>query len=283
VNRRRIYRHDLINGRSEVAAELTFEPTCMTVRDGFIAAGGQSSQLEIRRAAGPESIFKGLCGGSVNNAMRIAQDASHQQRLFVCNNDDTVKVFSLSTGSLVSTVLAPVAVNHCAVSPNGQFMVCVGDSPHTYLYLATPTGYRISRVYTESKDAGMSCDVSPSGSLFASASQDGGVCVWDRRIDAVVSRFKTRLACRNVRFSPAPLDVLAFSEHRSKAHLVDLRMPRAHEQILHVSSVPELEPDISGLAFSPCGKRLYVGLEDSVVAYEVDSGARRSFQHAAVC
>ncbi len=31
-------------------------------------------------------------------------------------------------------------------------------------------------------------------------------------------------ACRNVKFSPAPLDLLAFAEHRSRCHLVDCRM-----------------------------------------------------------
>ncbi|KAH7620301.1 putative Uncharacterized protein C4G3.03 [Nannochloris sp. 'desiccata'] len=301
VNRRRILRHDLDSGRSEVACELPFEPTSMTVRHGYLAAGGQSSQLEIRRSppspfaphtlslppppSGPsDSIFKGHCGGSVNNALRVAQDASHQQRLFVCNNDDTVKIFSLSTGTLISTVHCPVAINHCALSPDGKNMVCVGDNRHTYVYVATPTGYRINTVYTENNDAGMCCDWSPcgSGSLFTAAFQDGVVCVWDYRTDTVVSHFSTRLACRNVRFSPAPLDVLAFSEHRGRVHVADGRMwPR--QQILHVSTVPELEPDISGLAFSPCGKRLYVGLEEAIVAYHVDSGARRSFPHAVVC
>ena len=275
--------------------------TSITVRDGHLAAGGQSSQLEIRRAPpnlleppipslpppppGPtDSIFKGHCGGSVNNALRVAKDASHQHRLFVCNNDDTVKIFSLSVGTLVSVVSCPVAINHCALSPDGKNMVCVGDNRHTYVYIATPTGYRISRVYTEGNDAGMGCDWSPcgSGNLFSAAFQDGVTCVWDHRTDAVVAHFSTRLACRNVRFSPAPLDVLAFTEHRGRVHLADSRMwPR--QQVLHVSGVPELEPDISGLAFSPCGKRLYVGLEDSIVAYHVDSGARRSFPHAAVC
>ncbi|KAL4549180.1 hypothetical protein Ndes2526B_g04220 [Nannochloris sp. 'desiccata'] len=171
VNRRRILRHDLDSGRSEVACELPFEPTSMTVRHGYLAAGGQSSQLEIRRSppspfaphtlslppppSGPsDSIFKGHCGGSVNNALRVAQDASHQQRLFVCNNDDTVKIFSLSTGTLISTVHCPVAINHCALSPDGKNMVCVGDNRHTYVYVATPTGYRINTVYTENNDCG---------------------------------------------------------------------------------------------------------------------------------
>ena len=292
VNRRRILRHDFNTFRTEVACELSFEPTSMVVDSGYLAAGGQSSQLDIRRATptsdgGPstgDSVFKGHCGGSVNNALRVARDASNQLRLFVCNNDDTIKIFSLGVGALIGLVRCPVAINHCALSPSGQHMVCVGDNRHTYIYQATPSGYSAVRSYTEATDAGIGCDWSPtgSGSLFAAASQDGLTCVWDYRTEKVVARFCTPLACRNVRFSPAPLDVLAFSEHRGRAHIADARMwPR--QQVLHVNGAPELEPDISGITFSPCGQRLYVGLEDSIVAYHVDTGARRSFPLAEVC
>ena len=130
--------------------------------------------------------------------------------------------------------------------------------------------------------------------MFASASQDGSVTVWDHRSSSLVAHFLTPLvrraaasrlaappllpllapcvssgpllgprhdkrplycvlasnesrcqaagwrlsspahlasrlrahqqACRNVKFSPAPLDLLAFAEHRSRCHLVDCRM-----------------------------------------------------------
>lgn len=259
----------------------SFEPTCITAGSGYLAAGGQSSQLDVREAA-PGSgtiVFKGYSGGSVNNALRITRDASHTLRLFLCNNDDTVKVFSLESGAMECVVRCPVAINHCALSPDGQRMVCVGDNRHTYLYQATPTGYRPLHVFTEAADAGMSCDWSPSGSIFAAASQDGLTCVWDHRTEEVISKFVTPLACRNVRFAPAPLDLLAFTEHRGRCHLADARVwPR--QQVLHVGGLPELEPDISGLAFSPCGSMLYVGLEEGIVSYEVNSIGRRSFASA---
>jgi len=288
VNRGRILQHDLANCRTHVAADLTFDPTCIAVASGYLAAGGQNSQLDFRASpttgrsgASSPSIYKGLCGGSVNNALRIAQDASQSLRLFVCNNDDTIKIFSLAMGSLVSMVSCPVAINHCALSPRGTHLVCVGDNSHTYVYQATHSAYRPQHVYTESSDAGMSCDWGPSGSCFAAASQDGSVVVYDHRIQGTVARFYTPLACRNVRFSPAPLDLLAFTEHRGRCHLADSRMwPR--QQVLHVSDVPEVEPDISGLAFSPCGSVLYVGLEDGIVAYDIDTVGRRSFGMASI-
>jgi WD40 repeat protein len=294
VNRRRVLRHDLTACRTDVAAELSFEPTSMTVGSGHLAAGGQSSQLDIRRCSSTahssgDATFKGHCGGSVNNALRLARDASHHLRLFVCNNDDTVKIFSVRDGALAGVVRCPVAINHCALSPDGALLAAVGDNRHTYVYKATPTGYRVVKVYTEATDAGMGCDWSPGGGgsfggvgLLAAASQDGLTAVWDFRSDDVVARFRTQLACRSVRFAPAPLDVLAFAEHRGRLHVADARMwPR--RQVLHVSGAPELEPDISGVAFSPCGRRLYAGMEDAIVAYHVDSGGRRSFAMAELC
>jgi hypothetical protein len=53
--------------------------------------------------------------------------------------------------------------------------------------------------------------------------------------------------------------------------------------VLHVGGSPDLEPDISGLAFSPSGRRLYVGTEAGLAAYDVDTMARRSFPHADLC
>ncbi|PSC76429.1 WD40 repeat [Micractinium conductrix] len=281
VYRHRTLRHDLRTGVTSVAQDLGFEPTSMAVGHGYVAAGGQNSQLDVRRLAGGDIVYKGHCGGSVNNALHIARDASQQLRLFVCNNDDTVKVYGLASGALVTMLRCPVAVNYAALSPCGRHLVCVGDNRHTYLFAATPVCYRQAAVYTEACDAGMCCAWSASGSMFASASQDGSCTVWDHRSAGVVTRFHTPLACRNVKFSPAPLDLLAFSEHRSRCHLVDCRM-WGREQVLDVGR-PNSEPDISGLSFSPSGRRLYVGTEGGIAAYDVDTMGRRGFPAFELC
>ena len=54
------------------------QPTSMAVGQGYVAAGGQNSQLDVRRLAGGEVVYKGHVGGSVNNALHIARDAGHQ-------------------------------------------------------------------------------------------------------------------------------------------------------------------------------------------------------------
>ena len=85
-------------------------------------------------------------------------------------------------------------------------------------------GYRQSKVFTEACDAGMCCDWSPSGALFAAVFQDGVAAVWDHRSSRVVAKLQQGSACRNVKFAPAPLDMLGFTEHKGRAHLLDMRM-----------------------------------------------------------
>lgn len=281
VCRHRTLRHDLNNSSTSVAQELSFEPTSMTVGHGYVAAGGQNSQLDVRQLAGGEIVYKGHCGGSVNNALHIARDASQQLRLFVCNNDDTIKVYGLASGALATMLRCPVAINYCSLSPGGRHLVCVGDNRHTYLYQATPVCYRQVSVFTEAGDAGMCCAWDAAGSLFAAAFQDGSAAVWDHRSTRVVAHYHTPLACRNVKFSPAPLDMMAFAEHRSRCHVVDCRM-WDRQQVLDVGS-QNCEPDISGLAFSPSGRRLYVGTEGGIAAYNVDTTSRRGFPAFELC
>lgn len=281
VHKSRILGYDLRSGATSIAQDLRFEPTSMTVGHGHVASGGQNSQLDVRRLDTGEIVYKGHCGGSVNNALHIARDAAQQLRLFVCNNDDTIKVYGLSSGALVSILRCPVAINYCALSPAGGHLVCVGDNRHAYLYLSTPSCYRQTAVFTEARDAGMCCAWSASGRLFAAAFQDGTTCVWDHRSRAVVTRYHTPLACRNVKFSPAPLDLMAFAEHQGRTHVVDCRMWQ-RRQTLDVGG-QDCEPDISGLAFSPSGRRLYVGTEGGITAYDVDTVGRRSFPAYELC
>jgi hypothetical protein len=89
--------------QSTVIQDLFFAPTSMTVGGGFIAAGGQNSQvhgilaladkcaqglpvpyltilhvvqLDVRHLATGQVIFRGTVGGTVNNALHIAKDMS---------------------------------------------------------------------------------------------------------------------------------------------------------------------------------------------------------------
>lgn len=94
----------------------------------------------------------------------------------------------------------------------------------------------------------MSCAWNSTGTCFAVASQEGRVTVWDHRSHKVVATFRTPEACRNVKFSCAPVDLLVFSEARKQVHVVDARC-YSSKQTCAVS--PSGAVDISGIACTP--------------------------------
>ena len=122
----------------------------------------------------------------------------------------------------------------------------------------------------------MSVAWNPSGSCFAAASQDGLVCVWDVRSQRPMAKFSTSLACRSLKFSRGPVDLLAFAEHEENIHLVDART-FATRQTIRVGSPGMDSSNISGIAFFPDGSHIYAGLDDSISLYEIDTSMRRSF------
>ncbi len=94
----------------------------------------------------------------------------------------------------------------------------------------------------------MSCAWNTSGTCFAVASQEGRVSVWDHRTHKVVSTFRTTDACRSVKFTCAPVDLLVFAEARRQVHVVDARCYTTR-QTCGVS--PAGPVDISGVACAP--------------------------------
>jgi WD40 repeat protein len=160
--------------------DLQFSPTSITAGCGFLAAGGQRSQLMIRKLNSDWSAQMTV-GGSINNALCISKHAG-QHRILVCNNDETIKVLSLPDLQRVCSLTFPTAVNYASVSPDGRKMVAVGDSSQVFLYNITADGtYEKTASLTASDDAGFSCAWNQSSEKFAVASQDGYVSVWDIR------------------------------------------------------------------------------------------------------
>ncbi len=72
-------------------------------------------------------------------------------------------------------------------------------------------------LYGTSPAPGICTAWSPSGTLLASAHQDGSLCVWDVRCAEPVHTYHLHSACRNVKFSPGVVDLMAFAEHEDVA------------------------------------------------------------------
>lgn len=191
----------------------------------------------------------------------------------VTSNDRMVRILSLTQGNIETHRLEmPFAVNHATISPNGEFLVAVGDYQQAYFYERTFSRSDRPRSlggYASSCDL-MGWDLlniimlhvlkptivsgyfttawSPSSRLCAVASECGYITVIEmERLknlengeDAIVTVFPgTRPeaqagpgAIRTLMFSPAPWDLLAWAEDQGRVVVADLRDCCRSQQIL---------------------------------------------------
>eukprot|EP00842_Homolaphlyctis_polyrhiza_P004338 jgi/Hompol1/4905/HPOL_004015-RA len=214
-------------------------------------------------------------------------------RLLICNNDQTIKVYSLPDMHHVTSIALPTAVNYASVSPDGRKLLAVGDTPEVFMFNITPTGgYERVATLTASHDAGFSCAWNQSSERFAVASQDGVVSIWDIRSTQKLTQLTAKQArrdvnpqvkgaCRCVKFSPSgSIDLLLYSEHVSYFNVVDARTFDTRQSIC----VAPLGTDqhISGLCFTPDSKSVFVGTESTVLEFDVDTTIRRCFPQGSI-
>jgi hypothetical protein len=129
--------------------------------------------------------------------------------------------------------------------------------------------------------------------MFAVASQDGIVSIWDRRFARTATAANTsgklktlkttragslNGAARVVKFSQGPLDLLMFTEQKEYIHLVDARTFEK-TQILTVGDPGDRpnDPDIGGACFSMDGKSVIVGTDRAIWQWEIDTRGRKLF------
>lgn len=200
----------------------------------------------------------------------------------VCNNDETIKIFTLPTLEHVTTINMHVAVNALAVSPDGTKLIAVGDTNQAFLYEIHGSEYKLWSTLPMVNDAGFSCAWDSASEKFAVACQDGYACVWDirsmdRKLALIESTQRNQKgAARCIKFSRSnSMDLLAFSEHVSVVNIVDART-FGSRQAIRVSPL-STDMHVSGLAFSPDSKNLMVGLEQHLLEFDIDTTSRRSF------
>lgn len=234
-------------------------------------------------------------GGAINNCVHIAKHSGFT-RLFVCNNDETIKIYDLPSMDLVKTIRLSAAVNGgkgdweslgplpnisiglVSVSPDGSKMIAVGDSNQVNIFNIDACGnYDQIGILSTSKDAGFSCSWDQSSTKFAVGCQDGYVCVWDIRSSKKLAQIAStqpngRGAVRSVKFSQkGSLDLLAFTEHTSYVNVVDARTFDGRDSI----RVGSGETNLTGLAFSDSGSSLFLGTEQVIMEYDINTRKRR--------
>ena len=178
-------------------------------------------------------------------------------------------------------------MNHATISPDGKFLLAVGDEPQAFfcgrtrLPSAQSDGEPAYARYewheiaepklslAHSSDACFSTAFSPSGHICAVASQTGIITIFDTSMiqdemdpdDAVLDVLKSSRPCigrdfcgavRAMSFAPAPWDLFAWTEDQGRVCVIDLRNAFLSRQTI------ELETD------SPSLNRVIMSdLEDS--------------------
>lgn len=240
--------------------------------------GGQNAFAAMKPLTGNGRYRECYIGDSINNSCHIAAvDGCSDMRLYMCNNDRTIKVYSLPEMTSMGSIRHNTAVNFCAVDPAGKLIGAVGDNAFTVLYDARNHS-QIAR-FKEFTDSAFGVDFSADSLLLSTASQDGTVCVWDLRTRQILwkassTQGETRGAARCVKFSPRyGVDLLMWTEHCSIAHIVDTRT--FEEQTIRVAA-SGTNVNISGCAFSNEADRIFVGTTENIVEYGIDIQGRRT-------
>jgi len=215
-------------------------------------------------------------GENIVNSISIHQlpgtvDAEGDVVAVLTNNDKTVRVYSLTQNLELSVLDFPFAMNHASISPDGQMLVAVGDSPRAYFFeycnaskssgldpewilldqvkLYAPAGTRSDGYFTTAW--------SPFSRFCAVGSECGYITVFDAELvkyvddaqDAIIQTISSSRpytmhgpgSIRTMYFSPAPWDLLIWSEDQARVCVADLRTGLVVRQIL------TLDPKEQGL------------------------------------
>ncbi|KAG1083514.1 hypothetical protein G6F42_022189 [Rhizopus arrhizus] len=173
TKRNALYTYDTKSGIDACYQDsLPFTPTSIHTKCGFLALGGQTGMLMIRDLSTGWYAIK-TAGRGMNNSICLSQ---HQDeiRLTVCNNDQTVSVFSVPDMEKIQTLKMPSAINFCTVSPDSKKVLLTSDQGVAYLYTINQDGFYTDKCeYKVSEEPSLSCAWNQSSEMFAVTSQDG--------------------------------------------------------------------------------------------------------------
>ncbi|KAK9467001.1 WD40-repeat-containing domain protein [Lipomyces arxii] len=281
VSERSVRSMDTESGKTTLVSEFAFEPRCLASAYGFVAVGGvQRGQLGIthrrsesdfeEEAQSSISVFE--LGGYINNSITLFSPGASSVLALICNNDHTLRMLDLSDSSytILDSLQLPVPLNHASISPDHKTVIACGDSAQLFMFhpeephgaaYESMVGTRVDgpvamkwkhqATLSTSADAGFSTAFTPSGVLFAVASQDGLASIYDSRYLSTSTHMSlpsfhsaytsnrnmpkplkyiesTRPhegagAFRCLKFSTGAEDLLLITEQAGRVHVVDAR------------------------------------------------------------
>jgi len=197
--------------------------------------------------------------------------AIYQQPVAVlANNDKSVTIVSLFDNQELDHLTFPDAVNRAVISPDGTMLAAICDDPYLYTLVRAPVGgNKESRHYewkqllpvrlqgqteTDVSDTrgSFAAAFSPSGTYLAVGTQYGTICIFDTAAlamdkEPLLAHFDSSRsphengAIRDMAFSPGPHDLLAWTEHRGRVGIADVRSRFRSRQIIAIDNHENFE------------------------------------------
>jgi len=242
----------------------------MNAGSGLLIAGGFHGEMVVKNLYSNKIVFGGriTCDdNAITNALDIYNSSSGALVVSASNNDKIVRIFDATSFQLTNHLKFPWAVNHTSISPSRSLMCVVGDDKEGKV-VAANDGSEVA-VLKGHLDYSFASAWHPGGHLFATGNQDMTCRVWDiRQTSESLAIFKGRMgAVRSLHFSEDG-KYLAMAEPADFVHLIDCEGPRALKQCQEI----DLFGEVAGVAFSPDGSALFVGISDrtfgSLLEYE---------------
>lgn len=207
------------------------------------------------------------------------QTGAYMQPVAVlANNDKNVTIVTLDAQDAVEEVVYPDCVNRALISPDGRLLVAICDDPYLYVHErvlkagAKPSLFgrrdledfewrQCAKVHLASQRKDDRSDqrgsfaacFSNTGRYLAVGTQYGVISVYDTAallepgLDPLIATFTSSRpredvgAIRDMAFCPGPYDLLAWTEHRGRVGIVDIRSNYVSRQILDLDNYDDFE------------------------------------------
>ncbi|KAJ8653791.1 hypothetical protein O0I10_010590 [Lichtheimia ornata] len=269
---------------TETSLPLPFAPTTIDSSCGYVAVGGHRGMAMVKSLSNVEWSSTLKVGMGMNNCIQLSGHPNNECRLTICNNDQTMSVYSIpDLRNLVTLDLSSAAINQISTSPDGRALLTVSDDG--YVSLFNTRDYTKTTSFQVSEGGPVLSCAWNDNNMIAVGSHEGTVHVYDVRqyhhalakIGSTEAR-STRNAPRSIRFSHGPLDLLVYAEHVSNINIVDTRTFETR-QVVRLGP-HDCDTHIAGIELSPDNRSIYAGLETDMVQIDIDTAVRRQFPNA---
>ena len=194
----------------------------------------------------------------------------------LANNDKNVTIVALEDQDALDEIALPDCVNRALISPDGRLLVAVCDDPYLYVYdrvqrqiasqglfaqKETFEWRQCAKIHLESQlkedrsdqRGSFAACFSTAGRLLAVGTQYGVISVFDVALlrepgsDPLITAFTSSRpredvgAVRDMAFCPGPFDLLAWTEHRGRVGVADVRNNYVSRQTLNLDNYDDYE------------------------------------------